>query len=183
MEYLTCPNQWQQLPPGFGPALSLCYLLLRDYQAFCCSSHPVFNHIFSLWGTTCSASPNSCTWGRFCFCWLQGPMTQAWPIPAFMPLDLAIGPKMVRWPNHRQRETTAPLLGILGERLTFFPLGSNCWQPSCLSIMKLSGKEQSQEEEEDGDVIWVPGTTLQLKQAYSSTFQSHEPICSLFSIP
>ena len=89
-----------------------------------------FNHPFSLCETTWSFSLNLCTWGDFVTLGPKcGSTTQAWPMRAFIPLDLVMGSRMVRWPNQRQWDTMAFLLGILGERLTFFPW-THCQQPS-----------------------------------------------------
>lgn len=141
-----------------------------------------FNHPFSLCETTWSFSLNLCTWGDFVTLGPKcGSTTQAWPMRAFIPLDLVMGSRMVRWPNQRQWDTMAFLLGILGERLTFFPW-THCQQPSWQPIEPHHETIWERTEWREGG-WWhylgpwdypITETSLFLK------FQSHEPTCSFF---
>lgn len=123
--YLACSNLWWQLPPGVGPAISItCFLENTKLPVVpAIFQHPFFsplrNHLIS--------SPNVCTWADFASPGSKREsMTQTWPVGAFIPLDSVTGSRRVIWPNQKQPDTMAFLPGILGERLTFFPLDSNC---------------------------------------------------------
>lgn len=141
-----------------------------------------FNHPFSLCETTWSFSLNLCTWGDFVSLGPRcGPMTQAWPMRAFIPLDLVMGSRMVRWPNQRQWDTMAFLLGILGERLTFFPW-THCQQLSWHPIEPHHETIWERTEWREGG-WWHhlgPWDYLITETSLFLKFQSHEPTCSFF---
>lgn len=98
--WLECPSQWQQLPPGVDPSLSL--LLSSFLENTKHSAVPAFQHsatFFSSGEPANSPLPTYTQVGFISPSSKGGSMTQAWPLNL---LELMIGSRMTRGPNQRQ---------------------------------------------------------------------------------